>query len=95
MKDLTIRRALSWINVIVILFLVLWMSLITASVLSTQAAVAEFNENQIVYVQQQNEAQLCAQADIVEAVRLIGLRLGLPVDDIVVPDVEGLSCATD
>lgn len=42
--------------------------------------------------QQQNITQLCAQHDITIAVRKIGLKLGLPVADIVPPTTEGLDC---
>lgn len=54
--------------------------------------IADLNRRTGVYVISQNNAQLCAQHDIVIAVKQIGVKLGLPVDDIVVPDVTGLPC---
>lgn len=61
-------------------------------VIKTNQTVSEINENQIHYVQAQNDAQLCAQHDIVLAVKSIGHKLGLPVNDIPVPSIEGLAC---
>lgn len=56
--------------------------------------IADLNQRTGQIVISQNEAQLCAQHDIVVAVRQIGRKLGLPVEDIIVPNVEGLDCAT-
>jgi hypothetical protein len=91
-KDSRVRAILSWVNVVVIVGVILWMSAITASTLQTQATVAEFNENQIIYVQQQNDRQLCAQHDILVALRTFMRTLGLPTDNIRVPDTEGIDC---
>lgn len=65
---------------------------IAVLVLLTLRQISEINQRQIQAVQQQNNTQLCAQHDIVIAVRQIGVKLGLPVDDIRIPDVEGLNC---
>lgn len=54
--------------------------------------ISDINQRQIAAVAQQNDAQLCAQHDIVIAVKQIGHKLGLPVTDIYVPDVAGLDC---
>lgn len=67
---------------------------LVALLFSATRDIATITEQQVVIVQQQNEAQLCAQHEIVVAVRKIGVKLGLPVEDIVPPDVEGLDCAT-
>jgi len=50
------------------------------------------NEQQLAAIQRQNEVQLCAQHDITIAVRHIGEALGLPVSNILVPDVSALDC---
>lgn len=54
--------------------------------------IANLNQQTADFVISQNNAQLCAQHDIVNAVRKIGLRLGLPVEDINAPDVKELDC---
>ncbi len=61
-------------------------------VVRTSTSVAELNKNQVSIVQQQNDAQICTQHDIIIAVRQIARSLGLPSDDIIVPDVSGLDC---
>jgi hypothetical protein len=54
--------------------------------------ISDINQRQLDSVQLQNSAQICAQADIVGAVKQIGRSLGLPVQDIVPPDTTGLEC---
>lgn len=52
----------------------------------------DVDQRQLVAIQRQNDIQLCAQHDITVAVRQIGRSLGLPTEDIIVPDIEGLDC---
>ncbi len=104
MNDRRISRALYWANGVILILVVVWMGWITASTIDTQRAVARFNENQITYVQAQNDNQICTQYDLTVAVRYlvvsvrkIGTSLGLPVEDIRpedirLPDVEGIDC---
>lgn len=54
--------------------------------------ISDINQRQLDAVKVQNVSQICAQHDIVVAVRSIGRKLGLPVEDIVVPDTTGLEC---
>jgi hypothetical protein len=54
--------------------------------------IAQLNDSTGRYVVAQNNAQLCGQHDITIAVKKIGLKLGLPVEDIIPPDVSGLNC---
>jgi hypothetical protein len=59
----------------------------------------EATQAQIEFVQGQNDKQLCAQHDIILAVRKLGRgferALGLPpLTNIDVPDVKGLDCAS-
>lgn len=54
--------------------------------------LSNINQRQLDSVKQQNDAQLCAQADIVGAVKQIGRSLGLPTQDIIPPDTTGLDC---
>jgi hypothetical protein len=58
----------------------------------TSLRLNDVNQQQLDLLEQQNTAQICSQADIVGAVKQIGRSLGLPTDDIVVPDTEGLNC---
>lgn len=92
MNDRRIRAILYWGNGLLIVLVIFWMGLLTTTVLSTAKTVAAVNERQIEAVKVQNEIQLCAQHDIVQAVKQIGIRLGLPVEDIIPPDVEGMDC---
>lgn len=86
-------RTLYWLNLITIVLVLVLMGWQTASVLQTQQALEEFNQRQILIVRDQNYLQICAHHDTLVAVRKIGLSLGLPVDDLQAPDVEGLNCA--
>ncbi len=61
-------------------------------VVRTNETVSQINENQVAVVKAQSDAQICAQHDIVLAVREIGRKLGLPVEDIHVPDITGITC---
>jgi hypothetical protein len=74
---------------------IITMALTSYLTVKTNATVDEVNRQQVIIVQQQNNAQLCAQHDILVAVRQIGRKLGLPVADIIVPDVTGLDCEGD
>lgn len=62
--------------------------------IQTNRTVSEINRRQLDAIEYQNDTQLCAQHDIILAVRSIGRKLGLPTGDIPVPDTEGLECAT-
>lgn len=54
--------------------------------------ISDVQQQQLDSVKQQNDAQLCAQADIVGAVKQIGRSLGLPTQDIIPPDTTGIDC---
>jgi hypothetical protein len=71
---------------------IITMALTSVLTIKTNAKVDEVNRQQVAVVKLQNDAQLCAQHDIVLAVRQIGRKLGLPVSDIIAPDVTGLEC---
>jgi len=60
--------------------------------IQTAVEVQHISERQTEYVRVQNNAQLCNQHDMLIALVNIADKLGLPTDDIVVPDVEGLHC---
>ena len=57
--------------------------------------ISDLNQRQLDAVKVQNTAQICAQADIVSAVRQIARSLGLPTQNIVPPDTEGLACPSE
>jgi hypothetical protein len=78
--------------VVVALAAIVMMVITSVLTIKTSAAVDKVNRQQLAFVTAQNVQQLCAQRDIVQAVRSIGLKLGLPVEDIVPPDVSGLNC---
>jgi hypothetical protein len=93
------RHWLVIVNWTMIVFVVLWLAVITQQVIlstsrnaDTAKQIGEINQRQIETVREQNNAQLCAQHDIVIAVRKIGTKLGLPVEDIVPPNVDGIDC---
>jgi len=81
-----------WVYVGIVVVVVALIAL-TASVLQYQRQSAELNRRQIMAIQQQNDLQICAQHDMLQAIKKIGLKLGLPVQDIHPPDTEGLDCA--
>jgi len=74
----------------------IWNAIVAAVVVIALCGLIAFNLylfiSQTNIVQHQNDTQLCAQHDITVAVKKIGLKLGLPVDDIVPPDVRGIDC---
>jgi hypothetical protein len=86
------RSWLGVVNMVMVVLVVLWLAVITQQVLLSTSRISDINSRQIATVQRQNDAQLCAQHDIIVSVRKIGSKLGLPVEDITVPDVTGLDC---
>lgn len=87
-----LRRALYLANTVLIVVVIFTLGALTASVLDASRQVQEFNEQQVRIVQDQNSLQICTQHDLTIAVRKIGRKLGLPVDDITVPRVEASHC---
>jgi hypothetical protein len=92
-NERALGRVFYWLNGAMIIALLLWMGWFTARTIAEQQRDAAFREAQIDYIQQQNNAQLCAQHDIILAVRKTNRSLGLPVDQIRPPDIEGIECA--
>jgi hypothetical protein len=86
------RRTLDQLNWVMIALVLLWMAIVTQQVILAATHISDINTRQIESVKAQNNTQLCAQHDIVIAVRKIGLKLGLPVVDIVPPNVDGIEC---
>jgi hypothetical protein len=86
------RHLLVAVNWIMIVLVVLWMAIITQQVILSTSRISDINSRQIATVQEQNDTQLCAQHDITVAVISVARKLGLPTDDIAVPDVAGLAC---
>jgi hypothetical protein len=87
-SDRLVRAAALFMIVLVVVGVMVMVGL----VIRQGQQIAALNERTGQAVLTQNETQLCAQHDIVIAVRKIGEKLGLPVDDIAVPNVEGLDC---
>lgn len=94
MRDLPLRRILYVANTILIVAVIVTLGVLTASVIEAGRQVQEFNERQVTIVQEQNDLQLCTQHDLTIAVKKIGRKLGLPVDDITPPNVEAIDCAS-
>ena len=66
--------------------------IVVALLVWTQQRQADFNQPQLDAIRHQNEVQICAQHDITESLVKIGRSLGLPVQDIELPDTQGLAC---
>jgi hypothetical protein len=86
------RHFLVVVNWTMIVLAFLWMAVITQQVILSTSQIADINQRQIATVQDQNDTQLCAQHDITVAVISVARKLGLPTDDIAVPDTTGLEC---
>jgi hypothetical protein len=86
------RHLLAVVNWVMIVLVVLWMAIITQQVILSTSRISDINTRQIATVQDQNDTQLCAQHDITVAVISVARKLGLPTDDIAVPDITGLEC---
>lgn len=86
------RRIIDWLFLLQVVLVVGVLLILTAYTVQTANQVQVISQRQIDIVQQQNNAQLCAQHDIIIATRQIARSLGLPTSGIVVPNVEGLSC---
>jgi heme/copper-type cytochrome/quinol oxidase subunit 2 len=91
-KRFTKRRTLDLLNWVMIALVLLWMAIITQQVILAATRISDINTRQITTVQEQNDTQLCAQHDITVAVISVARKLGLPTDDIAVPDIAGLAC---
>lgn len=89
-----LRRWLYLSNSVLIVVVLGTLIYLTASVLEASNDVQHFTEQQVEIIQDQNDLQLCTQHDITIAIRKIGRKLGLPVDDITVPHVEEIDCAS-
>lgn len=87
LRRLIDRSVPLFVFAVVILFAVL-----TTFLVRQQQQIADLTRRQIIFIQEQNNVQLCAQYEITVAVRKIGLRLGLPVDDIQPPKLGGIDC---
>ncbi len=86
------RRTLYAANTALIALVLGTLVYLTVTVVDASNSVKQFNEQQVRYVQDQNDLQLCTQHDITIAVRKIGRKLGLPVEDITVPQVQEEHC---
>lgn len=86
------RRALDALYITQIVANILVLGIIVAMLVVGAQRLSDIQTQQITIVQQQNDAQICTQHDIIISVRQIARSLGLPTEDIVVPDVEGLNC---
>ena len=71
---------------------ILFIMLLSMMMLVAIIRISDVQQQQLDSVKQQNDAQLCAQADIVGAVKQIGRSLGLPTQDIIPPDTTGIDC---
>jgi len=86
------RRSQDKLFLIQIVLNIIVLGALLGLMLISTIRISDINRRQIEAVKQQNDAQLCAQHDITVAVRKIGLKLGLPVEDIVPPDVSAIQC---
>jgi hypothetical protein len=86
------RRVLDALFLAQVVLTVVVLSVVFVYTIQTGREVQQISERQIDYVELQNNAQICNQHDMLVALITIGDKLGLPTDDIVVPDVEGLDC---
>lgn len=77
---------------VLVVVVVIFLGFVAAQVYTQTGKLNQIQLNQIQFVQAQNDAQLCAQEDIIRAVKGIGRKLGLPVGDIHPPDTEGINC---
>jgi hypothetical protein len=87
-----IRQRWDSLALLTVLLIVIWLGMLTVLVVNTTAKIGETSEQQIKAVAKQNDLQICTQHDIIESVKAIGRKLGLPVSDIRPPDVEDLNC---
>ncbi len=71
---------------------ILFIMVLSGMMLIALIRISDVQQQQLDSVKQQNDAQLCAQADIVGAVKQIGRSLGLPTQDIIPPDTTGIDC---
>lgn len=84
-----------WLGALSVIQVVVNMAVLTfviVAVLNATQRIGEVQQAQIELVATQNQAQLCAQHDMTIAIRQIGKKLGLPVEDIYVPSVKGFDC---
>lgn len=72
-------------NILVLSFIIMQLILATSRIQKLQDA-------QIHYIQDQNTLQICGQREMLVALRSIGRKLGLPVEDIVAPYVDVELC---
>jgi hypothetical protein len=98
-RSLYPRRVLELLFVLQIVINILFLTWLAALQYRATHAIADLNHQQIAGVsaqitaaKRQNNIQICAQHDLTIALRKIGLRLGLPVEDIRPPTTKGIDC---
>ena len=60
--------------------------------IDTAREVQQISERQALILQQQNNFQICNQHVMLDSLKDIARKLGLPTEDIMVPSVKGLNC---
>src|SRR4051794_37868240 len=91
-KGLVSRRFLDMMLILQVVLNIIVLGLIIAFMILGAKRISDINQNQLDAVTTQNAQQLCNQHDMVQAVRLIGEKLNLPVEDIVPPPIGDIDC---
>ena len=91
-RELVSRRVLDALFIVQVVANIVVLALVIGLLFTATRNISELSEQQGKAIQAQNYAQLCAQYDLTIAVRRIGLKLGLPVDNIQPPSLEGVNC---
>lgn len=86
------RRVLDVLFVGQLLLVTIAVVLVVGFTIKTGLEIQQISERQTLILQQQNNFQLCNQRDMLLALNDISRKLGLPPNDFVIPDTEGLNC---
>ncbi len=87
------RRMLDFLFLIQIVVNIVVLALLGGLQYDATQTLADVQMRQVQQAQVVQADALCNQREMLVAIRKIGLKLGLPVEDIRLPDVEGLDCA--
>jgi hypothetical protein len=86
------RRLLDVLFTGQLILVVIAVVLVVGYTIRTGQEVRQISERQTLILQQQNNFQICNQHDMLLALNDISRKLGLPPNDFVIPDIEGLNC---
>jgi uncharacterized membrane protein len=68
------------------------LALIVGLLYTNSVKIQELTQKQLESVAEQSKARSCSQYQTIHVLKQIGRDLGIPVNDVVLPDITGFDC---